>query len=87
MNTILLLFQIAEILIKISPELYSAFLAILAAIQATPKTGNATSTAAAKQAVRAILPIVDADTRAQMQKVLDDYEAGAATYALTTDTP
>ncbi|MEI6207274.1 MAG: hypothetical protein WCP20_10860 [Desulfuromonadales bacterium] len=74
MSTILLIFQIGQILIKIAPELYHAFMDIMAAIHPTQESGNDTSTQAVKAAAKAILPVLDAPTAAKVQAVLTDWE-------------
>ena len=81
MATILLIFQIGKILFEVAPELYKAFMDILAAVKATPETGNVTTEMAVKSTAKAIIPVLDEATAAQVQAAIDSYEKGAAEYA------
>jgi phosphoglycolate phosphatase-like HAD superfamily hydrolase len=83
MKIILLIFQIGQILIKIAPELYEAFMAILAAVKQTPEAGNVTAEMAVKSAARAIIPALDVDTAAKLAATLESYEKGRIEYEET----
>lgn len=80
MNAIILIFTIGKILLKIAPEVYTAFMEIMAAVKATPTMGNTDSANVVKSTARAIMPVLDSDGQTEIQAALDDYESGAAAY-------
>lgn len=80
MNTLLLIFSIARILLKVAPELYTAFMEIMAVIKSSPAMGNETSASVVKSTARAIMPVLDRETAAEVQAALDDYDSGALAY-------
>jgi hypothetical protein len=81
LQIILLIFSIGKILFGISPEIYQAWLDILATVKATSPAGNDTSVQAVKASMRAILPILPESQAAEVAQALDSYETGAAEYA------
>jgi len=76
--TLSLIIKIGKILWDIEPTLYSAFMAILAAIKPTPTTGNADTTEVVKSVARAFIPVVDAGNQVKLQEALTSYDENFA---------
>ena len=72
-GTLSMIFEIGKILLAAAPTIYKLWMELMAAVKPTPEAGNAESHAVAKSTARAILPVVDTATAAQIQTVLDKY--------------